>query len=221
MKTDTLILQDVVEQFKWEPWLDAAAINVAVKHGAVILSGKVDSYYKKLMIAHAAQKVAGVKAVINDITVSILPGFSKTDAAISSAAWDTLKWNTAVPEHQLTIKVKDGVVILEGEVDWDFQRTAAEDAVGKLAGVRDIINCITLKSFPVPANIKQQIRSAFHRSATIDAEQIGVEVVGNRVILTGKVRSLAERKDAEDAACLAPGIHTVESRLELEEKEWV
>ena len=132
---------------------------------------------------------------------------------------NALKWHSAVPEEKVKVKVEDGIVTLEGQVEWEYQRSSAKDAVDHLLGVRNVVNNISVKPKVSVADIKNKISAAFHRTATIDADRISVEVIGNKVILEGKVRSYAEKEDAMDAAWAAPGITTVENNLELVSEE--
>jgi osmotically-inducible protein OsmY len=221
MKTDIEIQKDVIEQLRWQPILNAAEIGVAVKNGVVTLSGNVDAYSKKIAAELATRKVSGVKVVAEDIQVGPSPDFRKTDTEIAEAVLNALKWNSSVPAQQFKIKVEDGVVTVEGEVNWEYQRSAVRMAIEHLTGVRRINNLITIRSSVTPDNVKQKILSAFHRSATIDADSVSVDVLDNRVVLTGKVRSFAEREDAVDAAWSAPGIRFVENRIMVDEEELV
>lgn len=220
MKTDLQIQKDVMDEIRWDPYLNSAEIGVAVKNGVVRLSGMVDSYSKKLFAEVAAKRVAGVKALAEDIQVGNSPSYRKTDAEIAEAVLNALKWHTAVQEDQIQIKVEDGNVRLEGEVEWAYQRDSANTAIQNLNGVRTVINMISIKSQATPFDIKQKINAAFQRSANLDAEKITIEVSDNQVILRGKVRSLAEKEDAESAAWAAPGITRVDNRLEIEETEY-
>jgi len=220
MKNDIDIQKDVMAQLKWEPFLNASDIGVAVKNGIVTLSGQVDSYSKKLVAERVAKKVSGVKAIAEDIQVGSSPSYRKTDAEIAEAVLNALKWHSAVQEEKIKIKVEDGNVKLEGEVEWEYQRTNAKAAIENLTGVRSIINFITVKPKITPSEIQEKINAAFHRSATLDAGKITAEVIGSRVILRGTVRSFTEKEDAESAAWNAPGVLSVENKLEIKIPEY-
>ncbi len=217
MKTDIQIQKDVMDELKWQPFLNSSEIGVAVKDGIVTLSGKVDSYSKKLSAERAAKKVVGVKAVAEDIQIGVSPAYSKTDTEIAEAVLNALKWHTSVPDDKIKIKVENGSVTLEGDVEWEYQRLSARTAIQNLSGVRSVINLLTLKPKLNPIELEHKIELAFRRNATIDASKIDVSTIGNKVILTGKVRSFAESEDAEDVAWAAPGVYAVENKLKIEE----
>ena len=219
MKSDDRIQLDVIEQIKWNPLLSASEIGVSVKNGIVTLSGQLDTYLQKMEVEKEARKVAGVKAIAEDLHVGVSPLNKRTDTEIAEAAVNALKWHTSIPDEKIKIKVDDGIITLEGEAQWAFQREAAGNALANLAGVRSIINDIKVKQKSTPKDVKQKISAAFHRHASIDADKIQVEVLGTKVILRGRVRSFAEVEDAERAAWSAPGILTVVNEIEVQELE--
>ena len=216
MKTDAEIQKDVMDELKWIPLLKSTEIGVAVKNGVVTISGIVDTYSKKISAEKAAARVAGVKAVAEDIEVKVSGTGKRTDTEIAEAVLNVLKWHSAMQEDKIKVKVDNGWVTLEGEVEWEFQRSAARLMVEDLRGVTGIINNIKIASKLSATDIKSKISSAFHRSATVDSEKIDITVEGHKVVLAGKVRSYIEKKDAENAAWLAPGVNTVDNRIEID-----
>jgi osmotically-inducible protein OsmY len=187
-----------------------------VKDGIVTLSGTVDTYYKKLQAERAAKKVLGVKAVAQEINVQLSDRGKRTDSEIAAAVINSLAWHSSIPEEKIKVKVEKGWVTLEGEVEWDFQRNYSKSAVENLQGVLGISNNIRISPKLKSADIKNKIFSAFHRSATLDSDSITITTEGSKVILTGKVRSFVEKKDAEKAAYLAPGVAEVENKLVID-----
>lgn len=203
-------------ELKWQPFLTSSTIGVAVKNGIVTLSGTVDNYSQKMAAERATKKVAGVKAIAEDIQIGVSPVYLKSDTDIAQSVANALDWHSAVPDGKVKAKVENGTVTLEGEVDWDFQRDSAKNAVSSLVGVRDLVNLITVKPKVVTADVTTQIKSALQRAASVDAERIKVETEGGTVKLKGIVRSYAEKEDAEEAAWCAPGVTRVENNLHVE-----
>jgi len=215
MKSDVEIQKDVLDELNWQPLLDAAQVGVAVKGGVVTLSGIVDTYAKKIAAEEAAKKVSGVKAVALDIEVKLMGTGKKTDTELANSILAMLKWNSAIKEERVKVKVEDAWVTLNGEVEWEYERNTVKNAVERLDGVRGITNNIILKPKASPTEIKRKILAAFSRRASIDANNIEIETLGSKVILTGRVQSLLEKTDAENAVWAAPGITEVENKLEV------
>jgi osmotically-inducible protein OsmY len=212
-RTDEQIQADVLEELKWDGRVQPNEIGVAVKDGIVTLTGWVDSYIKKIAAEEAAHRVAGVKAVANDIEVRLPSSAERTDTDLAKAVLNALKWDAAVPTDALEVTVSRGWVTLKGEVEYGFQKRDAERAVHRLSGVKGVTNLIVVKPHLSPTDLKQQIEKALVRNAQTDAEHITVEVQGSKVILRGTVRSYAEKQAAEDTAWAAPGVTEVDNHI--------
>ncbi len=213
MKTDRELQEDVLDALEWEPGLDAAQIGVSAKNGIVTLRGPVRSYQQKLTAERAASHVYGVRAVANDLMVAIDGGSLRSDSSIAEAVANALAWDSAVPIGVVKASVSDGWVTITGTVEWQYQRSAAEAAVRRLHGVKGVSNALMLKPQLRPADIKTKIEHAFKRSAEVEAARVHVNAIDGEVVLTGTVKSLAERDEAERAAWAAPGVKHVDDRL--------
>ena len=218
VKTDAQLQRDVMNELQWEPTIHAAEIGVAVRDGVVTLSGYVDSYAKKGAAERAVKRVSGVKAVAEEIKVTIPGTYRRADEDIARAASNILDWDIWIPRDRVKVMVQDGRVTLTGDVDWYHQKAHAEDAIRHLIGVRGVTNSITIKP-PVPTvkvfEVKSKIEDALRRNARLlrDAEKIRVEISGSKVVLSGSVGSWADREEAEYAAWSAPGVSEVDNQI--------
>lgn len=213
-KTNTELQQDVLSELKYEPSVDASDIGVTAKEGVVSLAGNVKSYAERYAAVHAAERVGGVKAVTDELKVDLPSYHIRDDQDIAKAALNALQWDVWVPYDRIKVKVDNGWITLEGQVDYWYQENAAGNAVCNLTGVKGVTNLITIKKPAVmPTEVKTKIDCALRRAAEVDADHITVKVVDDKVILKGTVSSWAERQEAERAAWSAPGVRTVEDDL--------
>jgi osmotically-inducible protein OsmY len=216
MKTNQDLQKDVQDAIKWEPLLNAAEIGVTAKDGVITLTGTVDSYAKKLEAEDAAKNVAGVKAVAEEIVIKYGDYGKKSDTEIANEVLNAWKWNWEVPEEKIKVKVENGWVTLEGELEWNYQREAAKKAIKNLSGVMGVLNHIKIKSETHDAIEKAAIECALERNSSIDDLGIQVDVVGNNVTLKGTVNSFYAKDEAEQIAFNAPGVWTVDNELVIE-----
>ena len=207
-------LQSLVEaELGWDPRIDAAEIGVTASAGVVTLSGAVGTYLEKINAGRAAMRVKGVKGLAQDIQVRPFGDTGTSDDEIAKRALTSLEWNATVPADKLQVRVEGGFVTLTGEVEWDFQREAAEHAVQKLYGVLAVNNHVTLKTRVQPADIHRRIEEALERQGQLHAGDIRVSVDGNNIRLEGKVDAWDDRFVIERAAWAAPGVYAVDDRV--------
>jgi osmotically-inducible protein OsmY len=207
---DLRIRDSVAKELAWDSEVDATAIGVAARDGAVTLTGFIDSYAGKLAAERAAKRVRGVRAVANDVQVRLR--LDRTDEDLArDASWALDFHGTELDHVQAT--VHQGVLTLTGTVPSMFKRSVAENAAKHIKGVRHVINRVDVVSTASPKDVEREITRALHRRADVDARGIEVFVTGNRVQLTGTVNSWGERLAAEEAASDAPGVAIVENNL--------
>jgi osmotically-inducible protein OsmY len=213
-RTDKMIQQDVLDEFLWDPEVEAPDIGVEVDDGVVTLTGTADSYAVKLAAEQAAQRVDGVRAVANNLSVRTALTHNDTDIAKEVA--DALETNGSIPPDRIEVMVQNGKVTLRGDVDWGFQRIAAVQSVRHLRGVRDVNNLVQIKQPSVSAaDVQTGIERAFVRAAEHDADRIEVRTDDGHVVLTGTVRSWAEKREAGFAAWRAKGVTRVNNDLQV------
>jgi osmotically-inducible protein OsmY len=149
-QADVRLHRSVVEKLTFEPTLDSSQIHVAVEGGIVTLSGSVPKYFDKWSAESAVKRVQGLLGVVEELKVNLFPGMEKTDTDIAEAVRRALEWNVAVARKQLKFQVEDGWVTLEGQLEWNFQKQNAFDAVAHLVGVQGVHDHMTLE--PQPSN---------------------------------------------------------------------
>jgi len=216
MRTDAELQKAVQEELSFEPSIVATDIGVTVKNGIVTLFGTVPEFKSKWAAERAAETVTRIRALAKDLTVR-LPGEShRSDAEIAEAALRALLWDVHVPEKRLAVEVENGFVTLKGEVNWYFQRTAAEQNVRKLTGVVGVSNLIAIKPSITAKAVRAKIESALQRRAVKDARKVSVDVDGGEVTLRGEVHSWAEREDAELAAWATEGVWHVNDEIRVQ-----
>lgn len=209
MKTDSQLQHDVMAELEFEPSVDHADIGVAVIDGVVTLSGFVKSYAEKVAAERAARRVAGVRAIAEEIKVRYPSDKKTSDPEIAKRIIDIFEWDAMIPDDKITVKVEHGWVTLTGTVDWFYQGEAARKAAGKISGVVGVSNLTEVRQRPKTDDIRDRITAAFKRSADLDSATVTVTTDGGNVILGGKVKTWNERWLAEQATWAAPGVTKV------------
>ena len=213
MKSNEDLQRDVQNAIKWEPLLHAAEIGVTAIDGVVTLTGTVDSYAKKYEAEEATKKVSGLKALVEKIEIKFSSTWKKDDTEIATEILNALKWDLEIPSDDIIVKVENGWVRLDGEVQWNYQREAAKKAVKQLSGVLGVTNDIKLSAETHDIIEKKDIQAALTRNWSINEQEIDVKVLGNKVTLNGTVDSYYQRDEAGRIAWNAPGVISVDNEL--------
>lgn len=213
MKSNEELQRNVVAAINWEPLLQAAAIGVMVKDGIVTLTGSVNTYAKKAEAEQAAKNVAGVRTVLEEIMVVCNTKDQRTDAEIMTAIENTLKWHWDIPTEKVTVVVEDNWVFLSGELEWNYQKEAAKNAISNLIGITGITNNISVKNSSIDVIEQNDIEIAIERNGAIKSKDIGVYVYDNVVTLKGHVDSWYQKSEAGRIAWNAPGVKQVQNDL--------
>lgn len=213
MRSDTDIKMDIDAELKWSPDVEETDIATKVHDGAVTLSGFARNLHEKHLAELAVKRVVGVAAVANDLQVRPATGSGVSDPEIARQAVAAIKLELPMSWDKIRPMVRNGQVVLEGTVEWNFQRERAERTVRRLHGISELRNSIKVQPVVVAGDIQARIKDAFQRNAHVDAEQVSVQVNGAEVTLSGAVRSWAEREEAKQTAWSAPGVVNVIDHL--------
>ena len=216
MSEELKLQQRVIDELTFDPAVNAAHIGVSVRGNVVTLNGHVESYAEKFAAERATGRVKGVAAVAQEIEVRLPADKKLADDEIAQRAIKMMSWNIALPPGAIHITVEHGIVILEGTVDWGYQRAEAEYDVQRLSGVKGVVNQLTIRPQVTAEDIRAQLLAAFERSAELEAKRIAVDVHEGKVVLTGRVDSWNERAEAERATWSVPGVTSVEDRIAID-----
>jgi len=216
MKTDSSLQRDVLDELAWEPSVHGERIGVSVRDGVVSLAGDVATYAEKFSAEDAVKRVAGVQAIVEELKVNLIGDHNRDDSDIAHAAKNALDWHVSVPRGKVQAIVENGWVTLTGEVEWNYQRVAAHDAVRCLMGVKNVTDQIKVSGIKVsPTEVREKIETAMKRSMKRDTDRITIEAKDGKVTLRGKVHSWEEHDDAGIAAWCAPGVSAVENDITI------
>ncbi|RVQ69601.1 BON domain-containing protein [Croceicoccus ponticola] len=213
MKSDSQLQHDVLEELKWDPSVDHTDIGVSVVDGVVALNGYAKSYAEKIAAERAAKRVAGVKAIAEELKIRYPSDAKNADHEIARRILDIFSYNVLIPEENIQVKVEKGWVTLTGDVEWNYQSAEAAKAAGKVSGVLGLTNSIAIRNKADISDVRKRIEDAFKRQAGLDAASVTIAASGNKVTLGGKVKAWHERKLAEQAAWGAPGVTQVEDHI--------
>jgi osmotically-inducible protein OsmY len=215
MGTTKDVRDGVEAELEFDPLVDDADIQVVNINGDVALNGTVPSYPQYLEATAAAQRVACVRNMHNHLQV-VLPGEDyRDDATLTTAANNALALNVTVPDG-VEATARDGNLTLTGAVEHGRQREAAELAVARLAGVRNVRDDVGVSYDTDPVDVTRLVQDALDRNALVaDDSDVSAGTSGNTVTLRGHVRTWAEHDAVVSAAWMAGGVMQVRDDLDI------
>lgn len=215
MKSDMQLQKEVLAELQWEPSVQAEHIGVTARDGVVTLTGHVMTYQEKYHAEKAARRVAGVRALAEEIDVKLESSGLRNDSDIANSAKNALQWMSTPLGNKVKVTVEKGWITLSGETEWQFQKLAAAVAVRYLMGVKGVSNQIVLQPLTKIHTAQADIEAALVRRAHTDAGKIQVDIDGSALTLTGNVSSWNERDTAKEAAWATPGVTSVIDKMTL------
>lgn len=219
MDTKGKLYSTVMEKLSFEPRIDSSEITISIKGNSdiVVLGGFVKTYLEKIIAERTVKNIVGVRVVVDELKVDSSLWKVRSDVDIGKAAAFALDWSTSIPKDKVKVTIDEGYLTLSGEVEWQYQKLSAWNAVTGISGVKSVINNIIVKpSLKINAStVKDQIIKEFERNAKIDAEKIQVELFNNSITLKGKVRNFDEMDEAVDVAWSIPGVREVNNDLTI------
>lgn len=216
MKTDEILQKDVSNALKWKSPISISNIIVISNDGVVTLTGVVENYIRKTQAENSTRKIVGVKSVINKIDVLINSWEGKKDVAITAEILTIFRWNWHTINDTIKVSVINGWVTLFGELEWNYQKEAAKEAVVNLIGVKGVSNYISIKSQSDTVINSTALWLALENHYELDSQNIEIEVLDSKIILKGTVDSWYQKEIAGRIAWKTPGVIHVSNELVME-----
>jgi len=190
-------------------------VVVDVRQGVVTLGGSVPGAEQRQVARRIAERIKGVRKVVDDLTV--IPLAPRQDADITADVVTALTLDSLVDEDKIEVTTVDGVVYLRGTVGSYTERKAADDDTRSVAGVLDVVDEIVVAPAVVHGDeqLARDIRRQVEESLRIDPASLSVEVRHGVAYLRGLVPSLTLRWIVDELARWTPGITDVVNELQV------
>ena len=215
--TDVDVTNAIEQQYTRDDLVPFNRISVLTHNGIVTLRGTVTNLAARNEAERRASIVRGVRSVINEIDVET----TRTPAEITRDAQAELRTDPATHAYDVTVQTTDdGTVVLTGKVSSWAERKLAQEVASTAPGVTAVDNRVTIDdktNYGDIGELAETIRGRLRWDARVNDALIHVLVLeGNRVMISGTVGSLAEKKLAAELAHV-PGVRSVDvSHLDVE-----
>lgn len=212
-RSDAEIKKDIVAELSRNPEVKGADIDVIIKNGSVKLLGTVLSSFQKTAAKASAKRIRSVRNVDDELEVRVPYESPYEDEEIAKRIKYMLRWNREVPEEDFSIEVHKGIVDLNGEVDWQYQRCYVEEQIQAIRGVRFVMNSLDIRARITATNIPIEILKTLQRYEKIDINQVFITEEAGIVTLAGNVENFQQRDAIENTAWSTIGVTDVINNL--------
>jgi osmotically-inducible protein OsmY len=223
---DDRIESSAKESYLFTTYLQDDKIKIESREGVVTLTGTVAKYFHKSLAEETVSGLPGVKSVDNRLEVKGASPIANSDAWLRDKVKATLLFHRSVNSFKTEVKVKDGIVTLQGAATSQAQKDLTTEYAKDIDGVKDVNNEMTvIKSSEKTQTVGEKIDDAsitaqvkmsllYHRSTSA----INTKVVTNNgdVTLYGKTGSVADKNLATKIASDVNGVNSVNNRMIIE-----
>jgi osmotically-inducible protein OsmY len=213
---DETMENNINNQLLWDSRVLSEDVNVEVTEGKVTLTGVVPTYTAKKEAAQSALDVADVISVDNELVVEADQNTNiPNDKTLEERIDNIYFWNVNLESYDIDVAVDDGTVTLTGNVDTLWRKTEAEDLAYNVSGVYNVNNqlAVVYTEDLTDERIAEDIVQSLERNIAIDEEDIDVKVANGTVTLNGKVDSLYQYNEVEDAALFTNGVISIDNQI--------
>lgn len=145
MRPEPELLASVLGRLERDARLDVAMLEISIHEGIVTLRGIVDSFDQKLAAGPAAERVAGVRAVIDELHVRGAEDRRHSDDEIACAALRALSLEIPPAGAPVKLRIENGWITLDGVVESEEQRQQARRAIRFIPGIRGVTNALVVR----------------------------------------------------------------------------
>jgi osmotically-inducible protein OsmY len=226
-QSDAEIAGDISAALAADPATESWEINSTVNNGIVTLTGSVDSWQEKQLVAKVVKGVRGVTGLENNISVN--PDVVRPDNEIRAEIEDALQWDARVDDGLIEVSVNDGIVTLGGSVGSLYEKSLAT-ADAYVTGVSSVVNDpLTVEWWArdqmirkqmyadvTDAEIQDAVKDALLYDPRVASFNVNVAVDNGEVMLTGNVDNLKAKNAAAQDASNTLGVWNVENQINVE-----
>jgi len=214
-RKDVALARSIRAALRADARVSAGRIKVEVDDCRATLTGALPSWSHKIAALEVAQNASGVRGVFDRMVVEPTDRISdeRSEAIVLSA----LAAHADIREGSIAVRVKRGLCTLAGNVPSRAVWETAERTALSCKGIRSVRNLLVIdqRATVDDSVLAERVSAVLAGYSTLSESQFKVRSVGGRLVITGWVHSLAEKREAGRIAGLVRGVVSVANRLRI------